>query len=51
MDASTSRLEDLFSFIGHFLPGQDIAFNTLQIVRIRTIRLLISSQSMLEKKD
>jgi hypothetical protein len=42
MDASTSLLEDLFSFIRHFLPGQDIAFNTLKIVSIGAIGLFIS---------
>jgi hypothetical protein len=42
MYAFTSLLEDLFSFIRHFLPSKDIAFNTLKIVRIRAIGLTIS---------
>jgi hypothetical protein len=51
MDAFTSLLENLFGFIRHFLPSQDIAFNTLKIESIGTIGLIISSKPLSAKND
>jgi hypothetical protein len=51
MYAFTSLLEDLFSFIRHFLPSKDIAFDTLEIIRIRPIGLTVSRILISVKND